>query len=74
MSTTRIGYGTRRNATTGPTAVQLFFTAFEAYIRNEVNYWTDSLCYVSGNAPPWSGECNAVVTLENGFAKTRTCT
>ncbi len=25
--------------------------------------------YVSGNAPPWSGEYNTVVNLENGFAK-----
>jgi carboxypeptidase C (cathepsin A) len=27
------------------------------------------LYYVSGNAPPWSGEYNTVVNLENGFAK-----
>jgi carboxypeptidase C (cathepsin A) len=25
--------------------------------------------YVSGNAPPWSGEYNTVVNRENGFAK-----
>jgi carboxypeptidase C (cathepsin A) len=46
-----------------------FLTAFQAYIRNELNYRSDSLYYVSGNAPPWSGEYNTVVNLENAFAK-----
>jgi carboxypeptidase C (cathepsin A) len=46
-----------------------FLTCFEAYIRNDLNYKNDSLYYVSGNAPPWSGEYNTVVNLENGFAK-----
>ena len=46
-----------------------FLTAFEAYIRNDLNYKNDALYYVSGNAPPWSGEYNTVVNLENGFAK-----
>jgi hypothetical protein len=46
-----------------------FLTAFEAYVRNELNYKNDNLYYVSGNAPPWSGEYNTVVNLENGFAK-----
>jgi carboxypeptidase C (cathepsin A) len=46
-----------------------FLTAFEAYVRNELNYRNDNLYYVSGNAPPWSGEYNTVVNLENGFAK-----
>lgn len=46
-----------------------FLTAFEAYMRNELNYKNDNLYYVSGNAPPWSGEYNTVVNLENGFAK-----
>lgn len=46
-----------------------FLTCFEAYIRNELNYKNDSLYYVSGNAPPWSGEYNTVVNLENAFAK-----
>ncbi len=46
-----------------------FLTSFEAYIRNDLNYKNDSLYYVSGNAPPWSGEYNTVVNLENGFAK-----
>ena len=46
-----------------------FLTAFEAYIRNELNYKNDAIYYVSGNAPPWSGEYNTVVNLENGFAK-----
>ncbi len=46
-----------------------FLTAFEAYIRNDLNYKNDNLYYVSGNAPPWSGEYNTVVNLENGFAK-----
>jgi carboxypeptidase C (cathepsin A) len=46
-----------------------FLTAFEAYVRNELNYRNDNLYYVSGNAPPWSGEYNTVVNLETGFAK-----
>ncbi len=46
-----------------------FLTAFEAYVRNELNYRNDNLYYVAGNAPPWSGEYNTVVNLENGFAK-----
>ena len=46
-----------------------FLTAFEMYIRNELNFRNDALYYVSGNAPPWSGEYNTVVNLENGFAK-----
>jgi carboxypeptidase C (cathepsin A) len=46
-----------------------FLTAFEAYIRNDLNYKNDALYYVSGNAPPWSGEYNTVVNLENGLAK-----
>ena len=44
-----------------------FLTAFEAYVRNDLNYKNDNLYYVSGNAPPWSGEYNTVVNLENGF-------
>ena len=46
-----------------------FLTAFEAYIRNDLNYKNDNLYYVSGNAPQWSGEYNTVVNLETGFAK-----
>jgi carboxypeptidase C (cathepsin A) len=46
-----------------------FLTAFEAYIRNDLNFRNNALYYVSGNAPPWSGEYNTVVNLENGFAK-----
>lgn len=46
-----------------------FLTAFEAYIRNDLNYKNDGLYYVAGNAPPWSGEYNTVVNLEDGFAK-----
>jgi len=46
-----------------------FLTAFEAYVRNDLNYKNDNLYYVSGNAPPWSGEYNTVVNLEDGFAK-----
>jgi carboxypeptidase C (cathepsin A) len=46
-----------------------FLTCFEAYIRNDLNYKNPSLYYVSGNAPPWSGQYNTVVNLENGFAK-----
>ena len=46
-----------------------FLTAFEAYVRNELNYQNDNIYYVAGNAPPWSGEYNTVVNLENGFAK-----
>ncbi len=46
-----------------------FLTAFEMYIRSELNFRNDALYYVSGNAPPWSGEYNTVVNLENGLAK-----
>ena len=46
-----------------------FLTAFEAYVRNDLNYHNDNVYYVSGNAPPWSGEYNTVVNLENGLAK-----
>ena len=46
-----------------------FLTAFEMYLRTDLNYRNPSLYYVSGNAPPWSGEYNTVVNLENGFAK-----
>jgi carboxypeptidase C (cathepsin A) len=46
-----------------------FLTAFQSYIRNELNYKNDHLYYVSGNAPPWSGEYNTVVNLETAFAK-----
>jgi carboxypeptidase C (cathepsin A) len=46
-----------------------FLTCFEMYIRNELNYKNNSLYYVSGNAPPWSGEYNTVVNLETAFAK-----
>ena len=46
-----------------------FLTAFEAYIRNDLNYKNDGLYYVAGNAPPWSGEYNTVVNMETGFAK-----
>lgn len=46
-----------------------FLTAFEAYVRNELNYKSDNLYYVAGNAPQWSGEYNTVVNLEDGFAK-----
>jgi carboxypeptidase C (cathepsin A) len=46
-----------------------FLTAFQSYIRNELNYKNDNLYYVSGNAPPWSGEYNTVVNLETAFAK-----
>lgn len=46
-----------------------FLTAFEEYLRGELNYRTDALYYVSGNNPPWSGEYNTVVNLETAFAK-----
>ena len=46
-----------------------FLTAFQAYIRTELNYKNDNLYYVSANAPPWSGEYNTVVNLETAFAK-----
>ena len=46
-----------------------FLTAFEAYVRNDLNYKNDNLYYVAGNAPQWSGEYNTVVNLETGFAK-----
>ncbi len=46
-----------------------FLTAFEAYVRNDLNYKNDNLYYVAGNAPPWGGEYNTVVNLEDGFAK-----
>src|SRR5580704_9590379 len=46
-----------------------FLTAFEAYVRSDLNYKNDNLYYVAGNAPPWSGEYNTVVNLEDGLAK-----
>ena len=46
-----------------------FLTAFEAYVRNDLNYKNDGLYYVAGNAPPWSGEYNTVVNMETGFSK-----
>ncbi len=46
-----------------------FLTAFQAYIRTELNYRDDNIYYVAGNAPPWSGEYNTVVNLESAFAK-----
>jgi carboxypeptidase C (cathepsin A) len=46
-----------------------FLTAFEAYVRNDLNYKNNDLYYVAGNAPPWSGEYNTVVNLEDGLAK-----
>jgi len=46
-----------------------FLTAFEAYVRNDLNYKNDGLYYVSGNAPPWSGEYNTVTNLESAFSK-----
>jgi carboxypeptidase C (cathepsin A) len=46
-----------------------FLTAFEAYVRNDLKYENNNLYYVAGNAPPWSGEYNTVVNLEDGFAK-----
>lgn len=46
-----------------------FLTAFEAYVRNDLNYRNDNLYYVAGNAPPWSGEYNTVTNLETGMSK-----
>jgi carboxypeptidase C (cathepsin A) len=46
-----------------------FLVCFEAYIRNDLNYRNPSIYYISGNAPPWSGEYNTVINLENAFAK-----
>ena len=46
-----------------------FLVAFEAYIRNDLNYKNPSIYYISGNAPPWSGEYNTVVNLETAFSK-----
>lgn len=46
-----------------------FLTAFQAYMRKELNYQNDNIYYVAGNAPPWSGEYNTVANLEDGFAK-----
>jgi carboxypeptidase C (cathepsin A) len=46
-----------------------FLTAFQSYMRNDLKYANDNIYYVAGNAPPWSGEYNTVVNLENGFAK-----
>lgn len=46
-----------------------FLTAFQAYIRKDLNYQNDNIYYVAGNAPPWSGEYNTVGNLEEGFAK-----
>jgi carboxypeptidase C (cathepsin A) len=46
-----------------------FLTAFQAYMRTDLKYQNDNIYYVAGNAPPWSGEYNTVVNLENAFAK-----
>jgi carboxypeptidase C (cathepsin A) len=46
-----------------------FLACFEAYVRNDLNYKNPSIYYLSGNAPPWSGEYNTVVNLENALAK-----
>ena len=46
-----------------------FLTAFQAYVRNDLHYENNNIYYVAGNAPPWSGEYNTVVNLENAFAK-----
>jgi carboxypeptidase C (cathepsin A) len=46
-----------------------FLTAFQAYVRTDLNYQNDNIYYVAGNAPPWSGEYNTVVNMENAFAK-----
>lgn len=46
-----------------------FLTAFQQYLRHDLDYSNNALYYVSGNAPPWSGEYNTVVNLETGFAK-----
>ena len=46
-----------------------FLTAFEAYVRNDLDYKNDNLYYVAGNAPPWSGEYNTVTNLESAFSK-----
>jgi carboxypeptidase C (cathepsin A) len=46
-----------------------FLTAWQAYVRTDLNYQNDNIYYVAGNAPPWSGEYNTVVNLEDGFAK-----
>ncbi|HUA84828.1 MAG TPA: hypothetical protein VMB85_13275 [Bryobacteraceae bacterium] len=46
-----------------------FLTAFEAYVRNDLNYSNQNIYYVAGNAPQWSGEYNTVVNLEDAFAK-----
>jgi carboxypeptidase C (cathepsin A) len=46
-----------------------FLTAFQAYLRSELNYANDNIYYVAGNAPPWSGEYNTVTNLETGFSK-----
>jgi carboxypeptidase C (cathepsin A) len=46
-----------------------FLTCFQAYLRRDLNYRTNAIYYVSGNAPPWSGEYNTVVNLETAFAK-----
>jgi carboxypeptidase C (cathepsin A) len=46
-----------------------FLSCFEAYVRNDLNYKNPSIYYVAGNAPPWSGEYNTVINLENAFAK-----
>ena len=46
-----------------------FLTAFEAYIRNDLDYKNEGLYYVSGNNPPWSGEYNTVTNMETAFSK-----
>jgi carboxypeptidase C (cathepsin A) len=46
-----------------------FLVCFESYIRNDLNYKNNGIYYLAGNAPPWSGEYNTVVNLENAFSK-----
>jgi carboxypeptidase C (cathepsin A) len=46
-----------------------FLTVFQAYVRTDLNYQNDNIYYVAGNSPPWSGEYNTIVNLENAFAK-----
>jgi len=46
-----------------------FLAAFQSYLRDDLNYKNDHIYYVAGNNPPWSGEYNTVVNLENAFAK-----
>ena len=51
-----------------------FLTAFQAYVRKDLNYQNDNIYYVAGNAPPWSGEYNTVSIWRTGSPRTRTCT